>query len=639
MSIINIDESKCVGCNSCVRVCPSEAANTAKMDANGNIIIAINDDMCIKCGACIRACTHGARYYLDDTEEFMKDVLSGKPTAMVVAPAIKIAFKEDWADLLAFFRKKGVKFIYDVSFGADICTWVHVRYMEKNPKAKIISQPCAAIVNYIVKHNHDLVDYLSPGQSPMMCTAIYMRKYDKFNGTIAAISPCIAKKDEFKQNNYTINYNVTLEKLKAYLASHNMDYHGAAGGKKFVFDGPQGFVGSYYPQPGGLKENLRIHAPNLPVSNSEGTERIYHELDQYVTTMDKYRPPVFDVLNCQFGCNGGPALGIEYEPFKIASDSYDMKKATNDERMKQVDKKGSDKQFEEFDAKLKIEDFLRKYIKENTGYTKPSESQVQEGLRRLRKSTPTECHYDCHACGYKSCRDMAAAVEKGMNVPENCRQYLKVVREEESANLEKVNSEVREMASEIAKVIDLLSESVSKVEEQVADIRNSGMETSKQMELVNSVMGKLNSQMDGILDSMKIIDRDIENYSEMTKSVESIAGKINLLSLNAAIESARAGEAGRSFAVIAQNIRVLSDSSKDSVATAKESEESIRSSVTNVSESVKEFSEKIESLTNEVATTKVKVDAVSERSELISETMVKVAEIARKLDRLSQISE
>ena len=39
MSIINVDEQKCVGCNACVRACPAEEANVAKLDDGGQLRI------------------------------------------------------------------------------------------------------------------------------------------------------------------------------------------------------------------------------------------------------------------------------------------------------------------------------------------------------------------------------------------------------------------------------------------------------------------------------------------------------------------------------------------------------------------------------------------------------------------------
>ncbi|MEG0615816.1 MAG: 4Fe-4S binding protein, partial [Oscillospiraceae bacterium] len=73
MSTITLNPEKCVGCNSCVRVCPTHEANVAHADENGKIIISINDEKCIKCGECIRVCSHEARDYNDDTEQFFDD--------------------------------------------------------------------------------------------------------------------------------------------------------------------------------------------------------------------------------------------------------------------------------------------------------------------------------------------------------------------------------------------------------------------------------------------------------------------------------------------------------------------------------------------------------------------------------------
>ena len=76
---------------------------------------------------------------------------------------------------------------------------------------------------------------------------------------------------------------------------------------------------------------------------------------------------------------------------------------------------------------------------------------------------------------------------------------------------------------------------------------------------VSTRMEELNEMNHQITDAMQAINQSISKYNDMTQNVEKIAGKINLLSLNAAIEEERAGEAGRGFAVDASNIRDQSD--------------------------------------------------------------------------------
>ncbi len=215
MGKICLDTNKCVGCNACVRSCPVIDANIAKMEDGDELIIHIDENKCIKCGACIRACSHKARYFEDDIDAFIRDLKAGEDMVLIAAPSIKIGFDGNWRHVLQWCRNQGIKHIYDVSFGADICTWAHVRYLQQHPDKKLISQPCAAVVNYVLKHRPELIPRLSPVHSPMLCLGIYLRKVLGYKGKIAAISPCIAKADEFHDTN-VIQYNVTMEHLRDY---------------------------------------------------------------------------------------------------------------------------------------------------------------------------------------------------------------------------------------------------------------------------------------------------------------------------------------------------------------------------------------------------------------------------------------
>lgn len=76
--------------------------------------------------------------------------------------------------------------------------------------------------------------------------------------------------------------------------------------------------------------------------------------------------------------------------------------------------------------------------------------------------------------------------------------------------------------------------------------------------------------------------------SEALEIIKSIADKINLLGLNAAIESARAGEQGRGFNVVSSEIRKLAKQSKESVTTIRDIIEGMNLSVNNITKAIGE---------------------------------------------------
>ena len=221
--MIKIIKSKidlCTGCNRCARECPMEMANITYQDENGNIKVKVDYAMCIACGRCISACKHNARYYEDDTAQFFADLSKGVPISLMVAPSIKTNIP-NFKNLFTYLKQHGVNKIYDVSIGADICVWAHVKHIEKTKSLHMITQPCPPIVTYCEIYNHDLLKSLSPIHSPMSCTSIYMKKYQGINDNIAALSPCIAKTNEFKDTKHA-KYNITFIKLAEYLKKNNI---------------------------------------------------------------------------------------------------------------------------------------------------------------------------------------------------------------------------------------------------------------------------------------------------------------------------------------------------------------------------------------------------------------------------------
>ena len=129
-SIIYTNEN-CGGCNKCISVCPAILANRAEMDGSQSRIV-VDQEACVQCGSCFDSCGHNARDYNDDTKDFFRDLGAGKKISVIVAPAFLANYPREYVRILGYLKSKGVNHIYSVSFGADITTWVYLRYIKEH---------------------------------------------------------------------------------------------------------------------------------------------------------------------------------------------------------------------------------------------------------------------------------------------------------------------------------------------------------------------------------------------------------------------------------------------------------------------------------------------------------------------------
>ncbi|WP_027626440.1 [Fe-Fe] hydrogenase large subunit C-terminal domain-containing protein [Clostridium lundense] len=616
-ALIITDEKTCVGCNQCIRYCPIFDANTAYIK-DGENKVKINPDKCIHCGKCIEVCEHNCRDYIDDTEKFFNDLKNGKKISVLAAPAIRVN-SANYKKLFGYLKSLGVKFFYDVSFGADITVWAYLKYIKENNINSIIAQPCPAIVNYIEKNNLDLLNSLCKVQSPLLCSAIYIKKYLKEDSSLAFLSPCIAKKDEImnETSHGFVNYNVTFKKLLAYIINNNIDLSKY---EEVNFNSDNG-LGFLFSRPGGLKENIQAYDENLWVRQIEGQEVVYDYLDEYGERVKKNLqvPNVIDALNCEFGCNIGTGSIKE----RVFIDDIDVK---FNNIKKEKNKKEISKIHKKFDKELNLKDFLRDYkVKSKEKVKEPSNAKYEEIFKDMLKYTQNSRSIDCAACGYVNCNNMAKAIYNDLNVKENCIDYNKRILKNEKKNVESKNEEVRKALEEVNKLNEQkireaedLKENVNQIIESIQEIADGNTENVITINKIASETEELNDTAKILEENIIEMEEKIKIFNESSNKIVGIASQTNLLSLNASIEAARAGEAGKGFAVVASEVRKLAEeSSRTASATIKEQSDmnNMIKSISKVSEILKRKSEKLR-------------EAIDNMSAIVEETTAKEEEIS-----------
>ena len=214
-----------------------------------------------------------------------------------------------------------------------------------------------------------------------------------------------------------------------------------------------------------------------------------------------------------------------------------------------------------------------------------------------------------------------------------------------------------EAAASIASAVEELSHGIAEVAESTRHVRTLSEESGNLSSQSNDALSAFTEEMQRIAEivrnSAHAIDRlgqEIGHISNIVSVISEVADQTNLLALNAAIEAARAGEQGRGFAVVADEVKKLAErtgaSTREIGNVVQRIQESARESVTAMHGSAERFDEGLAKVDQANAAMVQILGSVQNIALLINniahgigEESAASQEIARNVENVAQMAE
>lgn len=221
-----------------------------------------------------------------------------------------------------------------------------------------------------------------------------------------------------------------------------------------------------------------------------------------------------------------------------------------------------------------------------------------------------------------SSQQVASSSEKLSAITEQTRQSIY----EQQSQTEQVATAMNEMSATVQEVSKNIAGTAQATQEAHAETAEGRKVVEEAVEGIQQLAG----QIDSASEVVHQLEQDSENINTVLDVIKGVAEQTNLLALNAAIEAARAGEQGRGFAVVADEVRTLAGRTQESTEEINQVIEKLQSGSRKAVEVMNRSREEAQSVVEQATKAGTSLSAISTAVEHIKDMSTQIASAAEQ---------